>query len=634
MRGRRLLGLMLLLALCAPALLPRASAQDAAPPLVVFVDDPALQTASPGDEGRDGLSRLRAIFWQYGAQVETVKLDAPLPDNAAVVVLVRPLRALPTDQLARLWVHLTRGNHLLLAVDPAGLSVDAAGVSGAPQPEKAAGGLALLLNTYYGIRLQDTFLAEPWFGPGSLKSQLSAFTYSYVEDFAVSPITAPLAPYDLPAPVWGARTLTVEPVGVDSRAAPLLYTETAYGETNPKVFAAAPEPLAINLPADRIGRLLLGGAGENDRLGSRVAVLGDAEILLNGYGLSSAPGGGPQFLGAQLLAERLVAWLLGAPDDQWPGLPPGLTWLAIDGQSGDWGAAAPLVEDAAGDAPFPAYDIRRLDAFRDDSYLYLRVTTADPPAPQARLTLEIENTFDGAPDATFIAEPRLAALRVGEDAYLPVQDSALAAGAVIELRLPLRLLGSEGALIGRVCLADSRASLEAEPQDCTDNPPTIVPVAATQAPEAVWRATGPLVRVYSPRFESVNLRAGPSTGSRIVAAPLVGSIFAATGRSESGEWVQVANARTSGWLASFLVQANVEISSLPIVGGVAEGAAPTEEEAGTLAEGAAPRRHVVQLGDTLYGIARRYNVSVNDLIRVNGITDPNRIAVGQTLIIP
>ncbi len=43
---------------------------------------------------------------------------------------------------------------------------------------------------------------------------------------------------------------------------------------------------------------------------------------------------------------------------------------------------------------------------------------------------------------------------------------------------------------------------------------------------------------------------------------------------------------------------------------------------------------VVQDGQSLYGIARRNGVSATELMRANGITDANRIQVGQRLVIP
>ena len=55
---------------------------------------------------------------------------------------------------------------------------------------------------------------------------------------------------------------------------------------------------------------------------------------------------------------------------------------------------------------------------------------------------------------------------------------------------------------------------------------------------------------------------------------------------------------------------------------------------------AAPKRdgcsviYVVQPGDTMYSIARRYGVSMWAIAEANGIVNPNFIYVGQRLIIP
>lgn len=44
--------------------------------------------------------------------------------------------------------------------------------------------------------------------------------------------------------------------------------------------------------------------------------------------------------------------------------------------------------------------------------------------------------------------------------------------------------------------------------------------------------------------------------------------------------------------------------------------------------------HVVERGETLYSIARRYGVAVDVLQRVNDLDDPSRLAAGQRLWIP
>lgn len=44
--------------------------------------------------------------------------------------------------------------------------------------------------------------------------------------------------------------------------------------------------------------------------------------------------------------------------------------------------------------------------------------------------------------------------------------------------------------------------------------------------------------------------------------------------------------------------------------------------------------YIVQEGDTLYSIARRFGVDMEEVARANNITDPSTIYVGQRLIIP
>ncbi len=56
--------------------------------------------------------------------------------------------------------------------------------------------------------------------------------------------------------------------------------------------------------------------------------------------------------------------------------------------------------------------------------------------------------------------------------------------------------------------------------------------------------------------------------------------------------------------------------------------APTQQSA------TRPATVTVASGDTAYGIASRYGVPVGSLLSANGISDPSRLRVGQTLVIP
>ncbi len=66
------------------------------------------------------------------------------------------------------------------------------------------------------------------------------------------------------------------------------------------------------------------------------------------------------------------------------------------------------------------------------------------------------------------------------------------------------------------------------------------------------------------------------------------------------------------------------------------GAAPPgpPADAGAAAAGTPGRAHVVQIGETLFQIAQRYGTTVAALAQANGISDPDRIEVGDTLVIP
>lgn len=50
--------------------------------------------------------------------------------------------------------------------------------------------------------------------------------------------------------------------------------------------------------------------------------------------------------------------------------------------------------------------------------------------------------------------------------------------------------------------------------------------------------------------------------------------------------------------------------------------------------GAPALRHTVARGETAYGIARRFGLTIDALSRANGLADPSRIRVGQVLSIP
>lgn len=88
-----------------------------------------------------------------------------------------------------------------------------------------------------------------------------------------------------------------------------------------------------------------------------------------------------------------------------------------------------------------------------------------------------------------------------------------------------------------------------------------------------------------------------------------------------------------------------ELAAGPTAAAIADGGLPTPNIAappsGTVAPDATaaaaanePVIHTVQAGETLNIISQEYDVSVDDIMLVNGMDNPNFIAVGQQLTIP
>ncbi|MBU3147038.1 SPOCS domain-containing protein, partial [Clostridium sp. CF012] len=72
---------------------------------------------------------------------------------------------------------------------------------------------------------------------------------------------------------------------------------------------------------------------------------------------------------------------------------------------------------------------------------------------------------------------------------------------------------------------------------------------------------------------------------------------------------------------NYMVQKKFLVDVYPI-----EGEVPAKRASVTI--------YVVQVADTLWKIAKKYNTTIQDIARVNQIEDPNVIKVSQKLIIP
>ena len=514
------------------------------PKIVAFVDDSTvLHTSSVSDVGGDGLNRLAEIFLHLGANTRPIKLDQPISSDIAVVVLVRPTIALPPASVSYLWDYLTRGGHLLVAFDPNTINKI--------NSDRSTSGLNKLLWADYGIGMDDDVVIEPWFSASAFKSIVNTLSPTRPENVALHPILTPLLRYDIPVYVWTARTIQVDALGPNSVASPLLFTDTAFGETNRNAFRPQdPDPILMNIGDDKQGHLLLGGIAQNNKNGSKVVLFGDSELVQNIFGLTrlSTSDARPRYPGNYIFAQRVASWLLDLPEDQWPSIPAGFTKISIDGNEDDWDKTLlPLAKDV------PDTNIHQIRAFYNDQYLYLLIDTTNKPSQPVNITIEMQ---DVSGSRSFVINGNEVASIDGKDNKTVLPDAAISVDQGIEMRLPRRPLNGTDPIIS-LCLNNGSAS---GGQNCAKQltrPPLLgdldlAPVRPIAGPEAFVLNEG-------------NLRTAPDAKAVTLTRWIGRTLLKLTGRTEAGDWVKVYDGRWGGWISTSLLAFNTDIQTLPVL---------------------------------------------------------------------
>jgi hypothetical protein len=276
------------------------------------------------DRSPAGLSRFAGLIELLGADLYTLEWRTGIPADADLVVLAGPTADLKGEQIAWLWAYLQEGGHLLLLADP-GVGANVKGFPG-------KSGLFTLLWTDMGLRARDDLLVAP-------TGQTTSAVPPGVRPKPNEPTPTPLPPVEVPVltwllntsdlntlhpmaanargevALWGARSIEIDGSPRESQVTPLLYAASEfYGETEFVTYQQSGF-VEYNIDKDTApGHLALGAAVEHIVTGTRVVLIGDREVAVNGFGLESSPPYSASFLypGNARFLMSAVAWLVGA----------------------------------------------------------------------------------------------------------------------------------------------------------------------------------------------------------------------------------------------------------------------------------------------------------------------------------
>jgi hypothetical protein len=257
------------------------------------------------DRSDKGISRYASLLHLMGANLFVLDWRQNIPENADLVVIPGPTKDFSPEAIARLWVYIERGGHLLLFAD----ALDDKG--NPSQALKAEKGLFSILWGDFGIRARDDVMVEEGSvhnvhvalvdangaSAGEKDLQIPVLSVNFQASLAdnQNPISQGLIGSSTGTPLFsfsGARSIQIDTSFQNNVVTPLIVVNkpNTYGETNYADYLATGGAAEYNIGVDTArGPLFLAAAVENQTLGSRIVLIGDGDFVKNGVGFVTSP---------------------------------------------------------------------------------------------------------------------------------------------------------------------------------------------------------------------------------------------------------------------------------------------------------------------------------------------------------
>jgi ABC transporter family protein len=293
---------------------------------IYFSED--FSEASQFDRTDRGISHYASLLRLMGANLFVLDWRQSIPEDVDLVIIPAPTKDYTSEAIARLWIYIQKGGHVLLLVDPLD---DKGNIS---QALKAGKGLFGVLWSDFGLRARDDVVVVEGNLPdknGTVTGESNVQAPGLSLGFQTSltndqhPITQGLtgasgSASDTPPPplftFFGARSLEIDASFQNVVVTPLILVNqpNIYGEVDYANYLTTGSAAEYNIGVDTPkGALILAAAVEHQSLGTRMVLISDGDFIKNGGGFVTSPdySGGFVYPAQANFMIRASAWLLG-----------------------------------------------------------------------------------------------------------------------------------------------------------------------------------------------------------------------------------------------------------------------------------------------------------------------------------